>query len=168
MARHPNLRSLVMMINQRSTLDAQQDSPAARRITSTGARVARRIGAVLAGLAINVVGAGAVDGVLHATGVFPAPGLAMAGSLFGLALLYRLGFGVMGSSVTARLAPDRSMRHALVLGAIGATIGTVGMIAMWGVGPAWYPLALIVSALPCGWAGARLHARAGVGSRRVC
>ena len=148
-----------MTISQISTFDAHRDSTGARRITSTGARVARRIGAVLAGLAINVVGATAVDGVLHATGVFPAPGLAMAGWLFGLALAYRLGFGVLGSYVTARLAPDRPMRHALVLGAIGAAIGTVGMIAMWGAGPVWYPLALIASALPCGWVGARLHAR---------
>jgi len=146
-----------MTISQLTTLDTHSDSIGAQRITSTGARVARRIGAVLAGLAINVVGASAVDGVLHATGVFPAPGLAMAGWLFGLALAYRLVFGVVGSYVTARLAPDRPMRHALVLGAIGAAIGTVGMIVMWGVGPAWYPLALIASALPCGWAGARLY-----------
>jgi hypothetical protein len=149
-----------MTIRPLSTLDAHRASTAPHRMSAAAPRqVARRIGAVLAGLAINVAGATVVDGVLHATGVFPAPGVAMAGWLFGLALAYRLGFGVAGSYVTARLAPDRPMGHALVLGAIGMAIGTVGMIAMWGAGPAWYPLALIASALPCGWAGARLHAR---------
>jgi len=154
-----------MTISQISMLNAGNASTLDARSTLTTtpgrgrARVLRRIGAVLAGLAINVVGASAVDAVLHATGVFPAPGVVMAGGLFVLALVYRLGFGVAGSYVTARLAPDRPMRHALVLGAIGMAIGTVGLLVMWGAGPVWYPLALIAGALPCGWAGARLHAR---------
>ncbi|MBC7974690.1 MAG: hypothetical protein H7138_06855 [Myxococcales bacterium] len=44
--------------------------------------------------------------------------------------------------------------------AIGVVIGTVGTLVMWGAGPAWYPLALIASALPCGWLRAsQLRAR---------
>jgi hypothetical protein len=49
------------------------------------------------------------------------------------------------------------MRHALILGAIGAVLSTVGLFAMWGVGPLWYPIALVIVALPCAWAGGKLH-----------
>jgi hypothetical protein len=129
-------------------------------LTVTTRRIPRRILAVLAGLAANAVPASAVDGVLHATGVFPPAGERMADALFVLALAYRLVFGVAGSYVTARLAPDRPRAHALVLGGIGVGISLVGMVAMWGAGPAWYPLALAVSALPCAWLGGTLRARA--------
>ena len=40
---------------------------------------------------------------------------------------------------------------------------TAGAVATWNAGPAfgphWYPLALVVTALPCVWAGGLLHER---------
>jgi hypothetical protein len=38
-------------------------------------------------------------------------------------------------------------------------LGTVGSVATWnrGLGPHWYPLALIALAMPCAWAGGRLR-----------
>jgi len=135
----------------RSTLDS---------IPSTSRRIPRRVGAVLAGLAVNAIAASAVDAVLYATGVFPPAGQPMIGALFALALAYRIVFGIAGSYVTARLAPDRPKAHAVALGAVGVVFSLVGMIAMWGVGPAWYPLALAAVALPCGWLGGALRERA--------
>ena len=70
---------------------------------------------------------------------------------------YRFLFDVAGSYLTARLAPDRPMRHALALGAIGLVLSIAGAVALWSVGPAWYPLGLAASALPCAWLGARLR-----------
>jgi hypothetical protein len=40
----------------------------------------------------------------------------MGDALFLLATAYRIVYGVAGSYVTARLAPDRPMQHALALG----------------------------------------------------
>jgi hypothetical protein len=51
----------------------------------------------------------------------------------------------------------RPVRHALVLGAVGLALATLGGVAMRGVGPAWYPLALVALALPTTWAGAKLY-----------
>lgn len=120
-------------------------------------RVLRRMGAVFAGLMVNVVLGSGTDAVLHATGVYPPVGQSMAGALFLLALGYRIVYGVAGSWLTARLAPDRPMQHALVLGGIGVALGTAGTIAMWGAGPAWYGLAVIGVTMPCAWLGARLR-----------
>ena len=58
-----------------------------------------------------------------------------------------------------RLAPDRPMGHALALGAAGFIACLAGAVAMWGVGPNWYPVAPIVLALPSAWAGGQLRVR---------
>lgn len=126
--------------------------------TRTPRRTLRRVGAVLAGLLAIVVLSTATDAVLHATGVFPPFPEIMADGLFLLATAYRIAFGVAGSWLTARLAPDHSMRHALALGAVGTALSIAGAAAMWQYGPAWYSLAIIAISLPCAWAGGRLHA----------
>ena len=51
------------------------------------------------------------------------------------------------------------MGHALTLGVLGLLASSAGAIAMWGVGPAWYPLALIALALPNAWIGGKLRER---------
>jgi hypothetical protein len=123
--------------------------------------ILRSLGAVAAGLVAIFAITTATDAVMHATGVFPPLGAPpMSSALFLFAFAYRLVFDVAGSWLTARLAPHRPMRHALVLGSIGLALSVAGAIAMWDAGPPWYPIGLAASALPCAWLGARLHARA--------
>ncbi len=127
-----------------------------------GRRILRRIGAVLAGLVAIFAVTSVTDAVMHAIGVFPPVGAPpMSSALFLFAFAYRFVFDVAGSYLTARLAPDRPMRHALVLGAIGLVLSIAGAVAMWDAGPAWYPIGLAASALPCAWLGARLHEHRG-------
>jgi len=72
-------------------------------------------------------------------------------------------YGVAGGYIAARLAPDRSMQHALALGVVGLAVSIVGAVATWNGGPAfgpkWYPLALIAIAIPSAWAGGGLPSR---------
>jgi hypothetical protein len=119
------------------------------------------VGAVLAGFLATFVLSVGTDAVLHAAGVFPAIGQTMSDRLFVLAAAYRAAWTVAGGYLTARLAPHRPLRHALVLGAVGLLVGTVGLLATWGrgLGPAWYPISIVAMALPCVWAGARLRER---------
>jgi len=53
------------------------------------------------------------------------------------------------------------MLHAMVGGALGLLASIVGAAATWKKGPAfgphWYPLALVVLALPSAWAGGKLR-----------
>jgi peptidoglycan/LPS O-acetylase OafA/YrhL len=119
--------------------------------------------AVFAGFLAVVVLSIGTDEVLHATGVFPPPGRPMSDALFRLATAYRCLYAVAGSYVTARLAPGRPMKHALVVGAVGFVLSLLGAVTTWDrgaeFGPHWYPLALVATALPCAWAGGRLGAR---------
>jgi hypothetical protein len=78
-----------------------------------------------------------------------------------LATAYRVVYGIAASYITARLAPNRPMLHALVGGVLGFIVSIVGAVATWNGGPAfgphWYPIALIVTALPCAWVGGKLR-----------
>jgi hypothetical protein len=124
-------------------------------------RMLRSIGAVLAGLLAIIILSVATDQALHATGVFPPFGQPMADGLFLLATAYRIVYGVVASYITARLAPEQPMQHALALGVVGLAISTAGAVAMWNempaIGPKWYALAVIAIALPCAWVGGRLR-----------
>ncbi|HWW17242.1 MAG TPA: hypothetical protein VNY81_01375 [Candidatus Saccharimonadales bacterium] len=124
-------------------------------------RIGRSIGAVLAGILAGVIITIATDAVLHVIGVFPPLGQTMSNQLFLLATAYRIVYGVLGSYVIARLAPDRPVQHALVGGVLGLVVSTVGAVVTWNrvpsLGPHWYPVALIVTALPCAWLGGKLR-----------
>src|SRR5207302_9743954 len=60
--------------------------------------------------------------------------------------------------LTAKYAPDAPMRHAMALGVVGLIVGAAGAIATipTHLGPAWYPIALVLTALPCAWLGGPL------------
>lgn len=124
-------------------------------------RLGRSIGALLASILAVVVLSLGTDTVLHATGVFPPWGRPMSDGLYVLATLYRIKFGVFGGFIVARLAPNRPMQHALLSGVVGLILSTVGVVVTWDkgpeFGPKWYPLALAATAIPCAWAGGKLH-----------
>ena len=120
----------------------------------------RSIAAVFAGFVVIVVLSTATDLILHKAGVFPAMGQPMSNGLWALATAYRIVFGILGCYLAARLAPQRPMLHAMVLGVIGLVISTLGAVVTWnngpGFGPHWYPLSLVVTVLPCAWVGGKL------------
>jgi len=123
----------------------------------------RSVWAVIAGFIVTAALSLLTDVVMHAAGVLPPWGQPMAEPLFVLATAYRLAFTVLGGFVTAALAPGRPMRHVIVLGSVGTVAALAGLIATWNAGPAlgprWYPIALVVTAIPCVWAGGALCVR---------
>ena len=125
-------------------------------------RMGRSVAAVAAGFVTIVVTHTAADAILHATGVFPPAGQAMSDGLFVLATGYRFVWSVLGAYLTAGLAPARPRRHALVLGAIGVVLSSLGVVARLVAGPVmgplWYPVVLVLMTIPCCLAGAALAA----------
>lgn len=117
----------------------------------------RSIGAVIAGLLAVIILSIGTDAVMHATGIFPPEGKTMSNGLFLMATAYRTIYSILGSYIAARLAPGRPMAHAMALGILGVVLGSAGAIAQWNrmpeIGPKWYPLALIVLAIPGAWVG---------------
>jgi len=128
--------------------------------TNSGRRTGRSVAALLAGFVVVLILSLGTDVVLHATGVFPKLGQAMSNPLFFLATAYRTVYAIIGSYITARVAPYKPMQHALVGGLIGLALSLVGALVTWNkpeLGPHWYPLALVVTALPCAWIGGRIR-----------
>ncbi len=131
--------------------------------SASSRRILRRIGAVLAGLLTVAILDTGIDVLLHVTGVYPPWFQPMATPLWLLAIGYRTVDGIIGGYIAARLAPDRPVKHALALGIIGVVMSTAGVVATWHkgpeFGPKWYPIALVVIALPCALIGGKLRER---------
>ncbi len=123
-------------------------------------RLWRSTGAILCGL-VAVVGLSlGTDHVLHVLDVYPPLGQPMQDPLLSLlALAYRIAYAILGSYLAAAVAPYAPMRHAVLLGIIGFVLSATGAIIAipMGLGPAWYPITLALTALPCGWVGGALQ-----------
>jgi len=122
--------------------------------------ILKSIGAVLAGIVFIVVTHTVTDLVLEKLGIFTPPeqGLHITWMVV-TATIYRSVYTVGGGYLTAVLAPKRPMLHAVILGVFGIVASTAGAIVMipLHLGPTWYPIALIVLALPCTWLGGKLR-----------
>jgi hypothetical protein len=125
----------------------------------TSRRPGQSVGAIVAGFLAVVILSIATDVVLHKAGIYPPLGQRLSDKLSLLATIYRTFYAILGSYITARLAPNRPMLHALVGAAIGMIIGTAGAVVTWNkdLGPHWYSLVLIIEGIPCAWSGAKIH-----------
>ena len=119
----------------------------------------RSVLALLAGFLVAVVLSLVTDLLLHRFGFYPSLGQPTSSSQLAAALCYRTLYSILSSWVTARLAPYNPLGHALVGGAIGMLIALAGAIGTWNLnlGPHWYPIALVVLALPTAWVGGKLR-----------
>ena len=124
-------------------------------------RTGRTVGALVAGLVVGLVLTLGTDAILHAMKVFPPYGQPASNGPLAFATAYRFIYGAIGSYVAARLAPNRPMWHAMVLGVLGLIVSVIGAAATWHreaeFGPHWYPVALIILALPAAWIGGRIY-----------
>ena len=121
----------------------------------------KSIWAVIAGLLFTIIVTTIVDAVLHATGVYQGWDQPLDNRLSVIALSYRILITIAGGWLTAKLAPQTPMKHALWLGGIGTLLGIAGVVATWNLnmGPRWYPVAIAVLGLPECWVGAKLATR---------
>lgn len=122
-------------------------------------RIGRSIGAIAASAAVAIVLTVGTDLALTVAGLLPAPGKRASDHMLVLATAYRTLYGLIAGYIVARLAPHHPMGHALIGGALGLVVSIIGAAATWnrGFGPHWYPLALIVLAMPGAWIGGKLR-----------
>lgn len=120
------------------------------------------IGALLAGIISIVFTHTVTDLILEKLGIFtpPSQGLHITWMVV-TATIYRSIYTVGGGYVTAALAPDPKMRWVLILGITGTVLGAVGAAVTipMKLSPAWYPIALVVLALPCVWLGGKIRTK---------
>lgn len=115
--------------------------------------------AVIAGFILVFILSVETDVVLQKMGVFPTAPTPFTNSHLFLSFIYRTLYAVMGAYLTAWLAPKKPMKHAMILGWVGLFLSTLGAILGWELGAHWYPILLIISALPSAWLGGRLYLR---------
>jgi len=122
--------------------------------------ILKSIGAVLTGMIFIVVTHTGTDKILEGAGIFPPPdqGLHITWMLV-TALVYRVLFQVAGSFLTAFLAPSKPFQHGMIIGVIGLILGSVAAVVAipMHLSPAWYPIALALSAVPSAWLGATMY-----------
>ncbi|SRR5258706_6748815 len=118
----------------------------------------KSIGAILAGFITVFILSVVTDLILEKLGIFPPQTQPESYTWWMLliALVYRSIYSVAGFYLAARLAPNRPMRHAIILGVIGTLFATLGAIANWNLSANWYPVLLVLVTLPCAWLGGRL------------
>jgi hypothetical protein len=96
--------------------------------------VGRSIWAVVAGIIVVLVLTLITDLVLHVMGVFPRVGQPLKDGPLVLATAYRIVFAIVGSYVAARLALDRPIWHAVMVGVVGFLASVAGAAITWNKG----------------------------------
>jgi uncharacterized BrkB/YihY/UPF0761 family membrane protein len=116
----------------------------------------KSIWAILAGFIFVVAISIITDLILEKTGIMKQPFDENSWIFIVFVILYRNVYGVIGSYITAKLAPNLPMRHAMIGGFIGLVLATIGAIVMWHIPPHWYAISLIILALPSAWLGGKI------------
>jgi hypothetical protein len=117
--------------------------------------IGKSIWAVAAGVLFIIVVTTLVDIALHAMGVYPPMNQPINDSLALLATFYLHRHRRRGR--LAHRAPRARQFHEACADPrfVGTILGLVGVVATWnaGLGPRWYPIALMVLAIPQCWGG---------------
>ncbi len=124
-------------------------------------QIGRSILAVFAGFVVVVILSVGTDVVVHLAGLAPPVGQRMSDSMLLAATVYRTLYAVVGSYLTARLAPSQPMQYAMIGGYIGLVLSIIGVLVSWNhvatMGPRWYPISLVITALPAAWLGGKFR-----------
>jgi hypothetical protein len=120
----------------------------------------RGAAAIIVGIAVNISLAFATDELVYLMGLAPPVGQLMSSPMLAVAATYRTIYSVISSYIIAALAPRRPMLHAMIAGTLGFVLSIVGVVMTWSetakFGPHWYPISLVVTALPSAWLGAKI------------
>ena len=62
----------------------------------------------------------------------------------------------MGCYLTAKLSPNKPMKHVMIIGIIGTVLSILGSFTMWDKAIPFYNMAIILISLPAAWLGGQL------------
>ena len=119
--------------------------------------IVRSILAIVVGFLFIGALAGGTGAALSSAGILPAGGSMTDPALVLLEAAYVAVFAIAGCWLAAWLAPNRPMRHALILGFLGLVFNVIGAVATWGQRPAWAIALNLALVMPYAWLGGRLR-----------
>lgn len=120
----------------------------------------RLVFAIMTAILINFILATAIDMGFHAAGIYPPYGQPMMDSgLMAIAMSYRMLITIFAAYITAMIAREKAKTAIYFTGILGTILWLIGAIVGWDLGPAWYHITGIVSALPLALLGWKIYER---------
>ena len=120
--------------------------------------IVRSILAIVAGFLLIGALAFGTGAALTAAGLFPAATEPVSNiGLLLLEMAYVAVYAIAGCWLAAFLAPNRPMRHALILGVLGLVFNVAMAAATWELRPTWSILLNLALVMPYAWIGGRLR-----------
>lgn len=120
----------------------------------------KSIGAILAGFVLGAVLSVGTDFILDKLGIMSMENFRQTPFFIILVvIIYRFTFNVTGCYLAARLAPNKPMKHAIIMGIIGTVISLAGSISMWESAIPFYNISIIVMSMPSAWLGGYLYVK---------
>jgi len=120
--------------------------------------ILKSIGAILAGFALGAILSVATDFLMDKLGFMSMENFKQTPmSIIFIVIVYRFIFNVTGCYLTAKLAPNKPMKHVMIIGIIGMVLGIVGSVSMWDKALPIYNIAIILISLPSAWLGGKLY-----------
>lgn len=117
----------------------------------------KSIAAILAGFITGALLSIGTDFLMEKLGVMSAANFKQTSlSILLLVIAYRFIFNVIGCYITAALAPNKPMKHVMIIGIIGTVLSIAGALAMWDQAIPFYNIAIILISLPSAWLGGQL------------
>jgi hypothetical protein len=78
-------------------------------------------------------------------------------NVFAITLFYTALFGVVGGYVAARIAIQRPLLHAAILGGVMLGLSALSAVLLWSTAPPWYHLATLAAVLPAALIGGKIR-----------
>jgi len=92
-------------------------------------------------------------------GSFDANGVPTSPTMMLVNLAYVGVFAIFGCWLAGKLAPNRAMRHALIVGVLGLILNVGASIPLRNAAPAWFIAAGVLTTMLWAWIGGRLAER---------
>jgi len=116
----------------------------------------KSIGAILAGFLSGALLSIATDFIMEKSGMMSMENFKQSSpAIILFVIFYRFIFNVIGCYLTARLAPNKPMKHVIIIGIIGTVLSILGSIAMWEYAIPFYNITIILMSLPSAWLGGK-------------
>jgi hypothetical protein len=120
-------------------------------------KILRSIGAISAGFISGAILSIGTDFILDNLGVMSMENFKQTSLIVVfIVIIYRFIFNLIGSYLTAGLAPGNPMKHVIIIGVIGTIFGISGSIAMWDNAIPLYNITIILISFPSAWLGGQL------------
>lgn len=117
----------------------------------------KSIGAILAGFILGALLSIGLDFLMEVSGMMSMEHFKESSlAVILVVIVYRFISNVIGCFLTATLAPNKPMKHVIIIGVIGTVLSIVGSVVMWEHAIPLYNIAIILISLPSAWLGGRL------------